>query len=249
MLSGLGKLVGRMTPGGAAAAVRAKLDRAGNPLNITVFQFVGLRALSVALFAFLAITLYGFGFIGGIVNLLMAALVAAIGFLLPDYVLQSRANARDYAIRKSLPDSLDLLVASTEAGLGLDQAIREVVARKPGPLSEEFDRVLTEIRLGKTHSQAWRDLAARVEVDDLRGFAAAIYQAEELGSSIANVLRVQSDSLRTKRTLAIREMAAKLPTKLLFPLVFCVFPALFVVILGPAAISIYKGLGGIGFFP
>lgn len=248
MLSRLGQLVARLTPSGAIAGARAKLERAGNPLGITAIQFMGLRAVSAAGFVLLAIAVYQVGYLNAILNLVVAALVVAIGFLLPDYLLQSRINAREYIMRKTLPDHLDLLVASTEAGLGLDQSIREVVARKPGPLSEEFDRVLTEIKLGKTHSQAWRDLSQRVELDDLRSFAAAIHQAEELGASIANVLRVQSDSLRTRRTLKIREMAAKLATKMLFPLVFCIFPALMIVILGPAAISIYKALGGIGFF-
>jgi tight adherence protein C len=247
MLSRLGGIVIGLTPGGALDALRRKLERGGNPWGITAVQFMGIRAMSVATFGLLAFTLYGLGYVDGLVNLLLGALVAALGILLPDYVLQSRINAREYGIRKSLPDHLDLLVASTEAGLGLDQAIAEVVARKPGPLADEFDRVLTEINLGKTHSQAWRDLSRRVELDDLRSFAAAIYQAQELGASIANVLRVQSESLRMRRTLKIREMAAKLATKMLFPLVFCIFPALLVVILGPAAISIYKALSDVGF--
>lgn len=241
-LSRLGRLMERLTPGGAVGAVRAKLERAGNPLRITATQFMGLRALSVLGFAFAALNVYRLAYFDGILNLLFAAGATAVGLLGPDYLLQSCVNRRERLMRKRLPDLLDLLVASTEAGLGLDQAIREAVVRRPGPLAEEFERVIKEINLGKTRAQAWRDLAQRTGLDDLRSFASAIYQAEQLGASIANVLRAQSDALRSRRTLKLRELAAKLPTKMLFPLVFFIFPALFVVFLGPALISIYRAL-------
>jgi len=241
-LSRLGGVIERLTPGGAVAGARAKLERAGNPLSITATQLLGLRGLSVAAFVLVAASIYRLDYFDGVLNLIIAVALTAAGFLLPDYLVQTRINRRDHMMRKTLPDSLDLLVASTEAGLGLDQAIAEVAVRKPGPLSEEFGRVLKEINLGKTRAEAWRDLSQRVALDDLRSFGAAVYQAEELGASIANVLRAQSDALRSRRTLRLRELGGKLPTKMLFPLIFFIFPSLFVVFLGPALISIYKAL-------
>jgi len=241
-LSRLGGVIERLTPGGAVAGARAKLERAGNPLSITATQLLGLRGLSVAVFLLVAASIYRLDYFDGVLNLIIAVALTAAGFLLPDYLVQTRINRRDHMMRKTLPDSLDLLVASTEAGLGLDQAIAEVAVRKPGPLSEEFGRVLKEINLGKTRAEAWRDLSQRVALDDLRSFGAAVYQAEELGASIANVLRAQSDALRSRRTLRLRELGGKLPTKMLFPLIFFIFPSLFVVFLGPALISIYKAL-------
>ena len=238
----MGRLIERLTPTGAVGGARGKLERAGNPLRVTATQFLGLRGLSVAVSVFLAITVYRLDYFTGIMNGIMALCIVVGGILLPDYLLQDCINRREQLMRKTLPDGLDLLVACTEAGLGLDQAINEVATRKPGPLSEEFARVVKEINLGKTRSEAWRSLSERVGLDDLRSFAAAIYQAEELGASIANVLRAQSEALRSRRTMKLREVAGKLPTKMLFPLIFCIFPALFVVFLGPALISIYKAL-------
>jgi tight adherence protein C len=242
MLSRLGNLIERLTPGGVVSGARMKLERAGNPLRITATQFLGLRALSVAGCVFLSLAFLRLEYVEGILNSVVALCIVLAGVLLPDYLLQDCINRRDSLMRKTLPDSLDLMVASTEAGLGLDQALNEVATRKQGPLSEEFSRVVKEISLGKTRSDAWHDLSERVGLDDLRSFAAAIYQAEGLGASIANVLRAQSEALRSKRTLKLREVAGKLPTKMLFPLVFCIFPSLFVVFLGPAMISIYKAL-------
>ncbi|MGD8236934.1 MAG: type II secretion system F family protein [Armatimonadota bacterium] len=238
----LGNLIERLTPAGAVGGARAKLERAGNPLRITATQFLGLRGLSIVAGVSLAIAVHGMGYFDGLLNTATALCITIAAVLLPDYLLQDRVNRREQLMRKTLPDSLDLLVASTEAGLGLDQAINEVATRKPGPLSEEFARVVKEINLGKTRSEAWRSLSERVGLDDLRSFAAAIYQAESLGASIANVLRAQSEALRSRRTMKLREVAGKLPTKMLFPLIFCIFPSLFVVFLGPAMISIYKAL-------
>lgn len=243
VLARLGGVVQRLTPTGARDALRLKVERAGNPGRMTAVHFVGLRATVAAIFVVAALVVYyEVQVISGPLNLVIAALVALVGWLLPDYWLQAQINARDRLIRQALPDSIDVLVACAEAGLGLDQAISEVVKRRPGPLSDEFARLLKEINLGKTRVEAWRDLATRTGIDELRSFAAAVYQAEELGTSIAHVLRVQSDSTRTRRTLQIREMAAKLPVKMLFPLVFGIFPALFVVILGPAMVQIYRVL-------
>jgi tight adherence protein C len=149
-------------------------------------------------------------------------------------------------IRRSLADCLDLLVVCTEAGLGFDGALAKVVDRMSGPLSDEFRKVLQDMSVGRTRVEALRAMAARVGLPELISFVAAIHQADLLGVSIAHVLRVQADSLRTQRNLRARETAAKLPVKLLFPLVFFIFPAIFVVVLSPGAIQIIRALTGTG---
>ena len=133
-----------------------------------------------------------------------------------------------------------------EAGLGLDGAIKELVQREQGPLMDEFNHALTEIRLGKPRAAAWHGLAARSQVRDLSSFMAALCQAEQLGSGISSVLRTHSDALRIKRTLRVRELAGKIPIKMLFPLIFFIFPAMFVVILGPAGITMMRSFGNLG---
>src|SRR5439155_22304528 len=141
-----------------------------------------------------------------------------------------------------LPDILDLLIVSVEAGLGFDDAIDKVVEKMKGPFPDELRRVLQEMQLGKKRVEALRDMAARIEVSEVSTFVAAIYQADQLGVSMARVLHVQAETMRVARSQRIREMAAKLPVKMLFPLVFFIFPAIFVIIIGPGVISIMKAL-------
>ncbi|MCL6630717.1 MAG: type II secretion system F family protein, partial [Armatimonadetes bacterium] len=140
----------------------------------------------------------------------------------------------------SLADTLDLLTVSVEAGLGLDGAMQKVVEKLKNPLSEELGRALREMQIGKLRAEALKDMASRVRVQELSSFVASICQAEQLGVSIARVLRVQGDTIRSQRSQRARETAAKLPVKMLFPLVFCIFPAIFVVIAGSGAISIWR---------
>jgi tight adherence protein C len=163
-----------------------------------------------------------------------------IGLILPDFILQQIINSRQYRIRKSLPDILDLLIVSVEAGLGFDGAMQKVVDKVKGPFPEELGRVLEEMRLGKSRMAALQDMAKRIAVTEVSTFVAAIYQADQLGVSIARVLNVQADTMRLARSQRIREMAAKLPVKMLFPLVFFIFPAIFVVVIGPGVIEIMK---------
>ena len=245
-LAAIGRAVRGVTPNGYADKIRAKLDMAGNPRYIGVAEYLGLKVLSIGilipggLFAVRYFDLYG------LLMWLALALTIGFGIWLPDVVLQRIVESRQTAVRRSLPDVLDLLVVSVEAGVGFDGAMQRVVEKSKGPLRDEMARVLEQVRLGKSRADALRQMGQRTQVADLISFVAAVQQAETLGVSIAKVLRVQADAARERRSQRAREAAAKLPVKLLFPLVFFIFPALFVVILGPGAIrfsELFKVLG------
>jgi tight adherence protein C len=164
------------------------------------------------------------------------------GYTFPEFWLGNRIRARQRAILLQIPDALDLLTISVRAGLGFDAALGKVVEKMKGPLIDEFRRALAEVRVGKARRDALRDIIPRTEVQALTNFIGAIIQAEQLGVSISKVLQVQSEQLRIERRQRAEEMAAKAPIKMLFPLVGCIFPSLFIVILGPALILIIKNL-------
>jgi tight adherence protein C len=246
-IKSVGQGMMKTTPGGAVDQARKKLETAGNPASLDVATFMVLKAISLSagvLGAVAVVTLWQSD--AKMLVYAAAGIAFFIGMTLPDSILDSTIKQRQYQITKALPDTIDLLVVSAEAGTGLDGALAQVVRRKPGPLADEFNRVLTEIRLGKRRREAWQDMAERSAVEDLQTLVAALHQAEELGVSIANALRAQSDSLRVRRSMRIRAAAATLSTKMLFPLIFCIFPALFVVVLGPGLMSIDKAFTGLG---
>lgn len=239
-----------LAPQGMIEGVRKQLDAAGNPPGLTEPVFLLLQGLSMLFGLGLGIFLY----VQVLANSSSAAMHMGVPLLtlvmfsmMPNYMLQNKIKTRQHEIRKALPDTLDLLVVSAEAGMGLDSALAEVVQRKRGPLTDEFERALVEIRLGKRRRQAWVDMAERVQVEEFSALVAALYQAEELGVSIAKALRAHSDALRSRRSMKIREGAAVLGTKMLFPLIFCIFPALFVIVIGPGMMkmgNILKVFGG-----
>jgi tight adherence protein C len=241
-LQNAANVVMRLAPGQALAQTRMKLERAGSPSHLTVPTFIVIRAISMIVGLVAGVWL--FSFLHGEIQMRMLASSVTIlaGLLLPDYMLSSAAQKRSLIIRKSLPDIIDLLVVSTEAGTGLDGALAEVVRRKSGPMPQEFARVLTEVRLGKRRRDAWDDMAERVNVSEMKMLVAALHQAEQLGVSIANTLRAQSDSLRTKKSLRVRTVAATLSVKMLFPLIFFIFPTLFIIVIGPGVLSMQAGM-------
>ena len=173
-------------------------------------------------------------------QIVIIALLTFVGFIVPDSVLNSRVEDRKKEILRTLSDTLDLLTISVEAGLSLNAAIAQVVRNVPGVLSSEFARMLQEIQLGVPRSDAFRHLAERTDVEELNAFALAMVQADIFGVSIASVLRTQAAQLRIKRRQAIEAKAAQTPVKIVFPLILCVLPALFVVIIGPGAIQIFQ---------
>jgi len=153
-------------------------------------------------------------------------------------------KARQKVILNSLPDVIDLLTVSVEAGLGFDGALMKVVEKKPGPLASEFDKVLQEIKVGKPKRDALRDLAQRIDIQDFTAFIGAVVQADQFGVAIANVLRIQAEQIREKRRQRARERAMKVPVKMLIPMVVFIFPTLFIVLLGPVVLQIIEQFGG-----
>jgi len=233
----LGKALVRFTPVGYPERLQARLEAAGAHGKFGALEFVGVRLLCLLLAAGGILLSYWWQEAGPL-RLALWILIAVVGYLLPQATLDGAVSRRQAAIRRSMPDILDLLVVSVEAGLGLDGAMQKVVDKVKSPLAEEFDRVLGEVRLGKPRSAALRDMAKRVSLTELSSFVAALYQAEVLGVSIAHVLTVQAETVRERRRHLAREQAARLPVKMLVPLVFFIFPGLFVILLGPAAIQI-----------
>jgi tight adherence protein C len=231
----IAKTVRQMTPVGAIDKAQTRLMQAGNPRNLTVQDFLGLKGmmaigLGVLMFLFDAFILKP-GFFKFIIGI---AVAAGIGFFLPDIWLRQMTKRRQTEILKFLPDAIDILAISVEAGQGFDGALATLSARKTNALTYEFDRFRLEIQAGKGRREAFRDLAMRAGVEDLSNFVAAMIQADQLGIGITQVLRTQSEELRIKRRQRAEEKARQAPIKMLFPLIFLMFPALFIVILGPA---------------
>ncbi len=240
LLSGMAR---RISPQGLVKGVKRRLILAGSPLGLDVDRFLALKA-TVSLAAFM---LAGAILLATPLNLsriLVGAIFGAGAFFLPDLWLRGKINERQKAIRIALPDTLDLLTISVEAGLGFDSALSRVVANTSGPLSDEFFRMLQEIRLGTPRAQAFRNLGKRTGATELDSFIVAMLQADVFGISIGKVLRVQAKEMRTKRRQRAEEAAMKTPVKIVFPLVLCIFPALLVILLGPAVINIYRAIMG-----
>jgi tight adherence protein C len=225
------------TPGAVLAQMRRRLDYAGNPPYWTVERLFEVKTLG--LFAGAA-SGAGLGLLtGGLSGLAVGLLVGGpLGFFGPDIVLYDVSQRRQDRIRRTMPDILDVLTVSVEAGLGFDAALAQITRYGRGPLAREFARVLQEMQIGRSRIEALRALSARTSVTELKSFCAIVVQASELGVPIANVLREQAREMRVRRRQRAEEQAQKVPVKILFPLIFCLFPALFIVVLGPGVINI-----------
>ena len=220
-----------------------RLALAGNPGDLRVADWLGVKAVG-AIVGAIVFFLLGMLMTGFPLSIILALVGLFFGYTIPEFWLGGRVRKRQKAILLGIPDALDLLTISVEAGLGFDAALAKVVEKLKGPLIDEFRRALAEVRVGKVRREALRDIIPRTEVQALTNFIGAIIQAEQLGVSISKVLQVQSEQLRIERRQRAEEQAAKAPIKMLFPLVGCIFPSLFIVILGPAIILIVKNLGG-----
>ena len=245
LASRLSSTVSRITSTSFTERTEKRLALAGNPGDLRVADWIGIKSIVAIVGAIIFFVLFavvgvlGFPFLIGV---LLSAVGALFGYTIPEFWLGGRVKKRQHAILLMIPDALDLLTISVRAGLGFDSALAKVVEKLPGPLSDEFRRALAEVRVGKARREALRDIVARTEVPPLTNFIGAIIQAEQLGVSISKVLQVQSEQLRIERRQRAEESAAKAPIKMLFPLVGCIFPSLFIVILGPAIILIIINL-------
>jgi tight adherence protein C len=225
----------RMSPTGIAAKLQHRLDLAGNPDRWNPDRILAVKGLGLVVLA-------AFGMLLGSASplrlVIFAAIGGAAGFFLPDLLLYNAGQKRQLQIRAELPDAMDMLTICVEAGLGFDAALAQVARNSSGPLAAELARALQEMQIGKNRTEALRSMAGRTTAPELRAFASALVQAGELGISVASVLREQAKEMRLRRRQWAEEQAQKVPVKILFPLLFCLFPALFVVIMGPAAITI-----------
>lgn len=240
VLGGLTNLGRRFTPTGYVDGIRKKFIYAGNGSADAVDRFLAVRVITVLLIPVLFVVVYLWNPFG-LEGMVQLAAFALFGFALlagPDAVLNRRVEARQHELRIMLPDVLDLLTISVEAGLGFEQALDRTISAVPGALSDEFARMLGEVRAGASRADAMRAMEQRTDVPEVRSFVLAILQADTFGVSIGRVLRAQSEEMRIKRRQLAQEQAQKAPVKMLIPMVFCVFPALFVVVLGPAVINI-----------
>jgi tight adherence protein C len=238
----LSRLVNRGDQGGLIARTDAKLERAGYPGGLRGADWVGVKIL-VALVLAIGIGLLMLATGNVQLALLFGVVGAGVGYMAPEFWLGGKAKKRSFEMVLQLPDALDLLTISVEAGLGFDAALAKVVEKMEGPLVNEFRQALAEIRMGRSRRDALRDVVLRADSQPISNFIGAIVQAEQLGVPIAKVLQIQSQQLRIERRQRAEEMAAKAPVKMLFPMVGCIFPTIFIVILGPAVVTIMSGPG------
>ncbi|MGE5390077.1 MAG: type II secretion system F family protein [Deltaproteobacteria bacterium] len=228
ILPSLLKLAGKM-PRNQQEIYEQRLKNAGNPHNMEAATFLLFKYAILGICALIGLST---GSPTGFVVLIF------LGFLIPEIYLKGQEKARRETILRSLPDILDLISVSVEAGLGFDGALQKVCEKSQGPLSDEFERSLQELNLGKPRREALRDMADRVNVDDVSTFLASIIQADQLGVSITNVLRLQSRQVRNNRRMKAEEQAQKAPVKILLPLLLFIFPTILIVLLGPAVIQL-----------
>lgn len=232
--------ISNATPKGLQEKYENTIIMAGSPKNIS---FARILAIQIMFGLLLGLLLYTTSSNGESTNYLMIITVAAIGFILPYRMVKVKADQRKEEITRSLPDVLDLLYVSVEAGLSFDMALKRTIDKITGPLSDEFHKALEEIRLGRNRKEALRAVVKRTGVEDLSTFITSVIQTEQLGSDIANMLQIQSTTMRQRRRQRAEEAARKIPVTMLFPIVFFIFPTLFIVVLGPAIIRIMDTLG------
>jgi tight adherence protein C len=241
--------VSRVASASFTQQTEKRLALAGNPGDLRTADWLGIKAVGAIIGGIIFVLLFVFPGVLSVpvpVNFAMILVGVAFGYTIPEFWLGGRVRARQKAILLQIPDALDLLTISVRAGLGFDGALGKVVEKLKGPLTDEFRRALAEIRVGKARRDALRDMVPRTEVQALTNFIGAVIQAEQLGVSISKVLQVQSEQLRIERRQRAEEMAAKAPIKMLLPLVGCIFPSLFIVILGPAIIMIMINFKSVG---
>jgi tight adherence protein C len=246
----LGELSLKFTPQAAIQKTTKDLERAGNPGNIDPALFFSFRFIGIGfggLVLLLGLIAPAGSALKGRNGLIFAAIAGGLGYFFPDLWLQGRVSRRQTDIRKAMPDALDLLTICVEAGLGFDAAMAKIYEKWDNELSRAFGRVVREVQLGKLRREAMRDMADRLGIPEMTSFVAAVIQSEQLGVSMAQVLRIQADQMRTKRRQLAEEAAHKAPIKMLIPMALFIFPALCIVLMMPAVLSVIKS-GVLGAF-
>ena len=238
----LGSLLSRSTPQKARQDLMNRLELAGRPGNLTPEDFAAVRIVAAAVMAAIGL---GLGFLLGNTIYLVVALAAGaiLGYYLPVLWLKQKVDARRSEIQKGLPDAMDLLVIAVDAGLGFDAALARVTDKYKNALSDEFAKVLREVSLGRPRLEAMDEMGRSSGVEDLHNFIQAIIQSEQFGTGIGKILRIQADEMRRKRRQRAQEKAAQATLKMMLPMVGCIFPTLWIVLLGPAALILLKPRG------
>jgi tight adherence protein C len=231
----------RLNPKMTVETVQIRLMSAGIARRVTPMAFLAAKGFAALAGLFFGIVVFGASK-GFAMGLAMGAGAGAVGFIAPDFVLNKKIRARQERLSQDLPDALDLLAVSVEAGLGFDAAVAKITEQVEGPLGEEFALTLNEMRIGESRQDALRKLADRTAIPEIAAFARAIVQADQFGISLGRILRVQAVDTRHRRQIAAEEKAMKAPVKMLFPTVIFIFPSMFIVILGPAFLNISKVL-------
>jgi tight adherence protein C len=231
-------------PARVLANIEKQLIRAGNPMSLNAYVVFWMVSVFLISGLMLTAVVVVWGAVG-VQQALAVLMFAAVGWMFPGLWLKGRLGARQKLVLKTLPDALDLVTTCVEAGLGLDGALARVAEKSSGPLTTELTRMLREVAMGKLRREALTEMADRIGVDELTSFVNAIIQAEQLGVGIAQVLRIQSDQMRTRRRQRAEQTAHEAPIKMIFPLVLFIFPAFMLVILGPAVIRIATSLAGV----
>jgi tight adherence protein C len=230
----------RLNPKTSVDSIGAKLIASGLATRFTTTQFLAFKT-GLALGGVVTSFIFG-AFVGALAGFMFMPMLAIVGFLMPDVIVTMSTRARREQIRTELPDALDLLAVSVEAGLGLDGAITKLAEHMDGALVDEFAMTLGEMRIGESRHVALRNMAERVPSRELAAFVRSVIQADQLGISLGRILRVQAADSRLRRQAAAEEKAMKAPIKMLFPTVLFIFPAMFIVILGPALLNLQKYL-------
>jgi tight adherence protein C len=241
-LRGVGSVGRKFAPSSVTERLGKELVYAGTPVGWDAERVLAMKVLGVIAFTIGSLLLGRVAGWNAFRTLVLMGLGAFVGWYIPEWVLRSKSGKRQHEIQRALPDALDLLSITVEAGLGFDAAMARVARQAGGPLGEEMHRVLQEMQIGKSRADALRDLGERTNVPELKGFVLAMIQADIFGISIAKVLQVQAREMRIKRRQRAEEQAQKVPVKIVFPLILCIFPSLFIVLLGPAIITIYQNI-------
>jgi tight adherence protein C len=238
------KLARRLSGSDAPERIRKRLDVAGNPAGWTVERVQAGKVIGAIVMFLLSVALTAVTGTSLPIRIVLVGGATVIGWLGPNLYLYQKVYDRSNRMQRELPDAIDLMTISVESGLAFDAAVQQVARNTEGPLADEFSRVLREMQIGQGRAEALRGLAERTEVDDLKSFVTAMIQADSFGIPIANVLRIQSSEMRTKRRQRAEEKAQKVPVKITVPLIFCILPCLFIAVMGPAVLHIMDSFSG-----